>query len=270
MSTSEPTEEKSGRRRGIRSRRRPAKKSGEEEEEGTGEESKKETKPRRARPEFKVIPIPEDLVGKSTSGKIFDVSRGYRNNFGFILIDLANSTAAADKPKIYFNLSEFDSTEHIARRGYQVTFTVVKDEKDRFAATKVTLTPEGKVAAKERDIRVAEEKVQREAAGTTTKPDGGESKEEKKPRRVRTPNPNRDITINVSVSVEGQPAKVLEVKPFNSIGRLKYSAIEAFQIPINYEILTSSGERLNKTLLRALKDGDSLKLAPGPEEEAQA
>ena len=264
MSTNEPTEDKSGRRRGIRSRRRPAKKS-EEEEQGTGEESK-ETKPRRTR-EFKDIPIPEDLVGKTSSGKIFDVSRGYRNNFGFILIDLAGA-AASEKPKIYFNLTEYDSTEHIARRGYQVTFSVVKDEQGRFAATKVALTAEGKVAAKERDIKIAEEKVQRDAAAAS-KPDG-ESKEEKKPRRVRTPNPNRDITINVSVSVEGQPAKVLEVKPFNSIGRLKYSAIEAFQIPISYEILTSSGERLNKTLLRALKDGDSLKLAPGPEGEEKA
>lgn len=265
MSTNEPTEDKSGRRRGVRSRRRPAKKS-EEEGEGTGEESK-ETKPRRTRPEIKSIPVPPELEGKMATGKIFDVSRGYRNNFGFILIDVANSTAA-EKPKIYFNLAEFDSTEHIARRGYKVAFSVAKDEQGRFAATKVVLTPEGKVAAKERDIKIAEEKVQRDAAASANP--NGESKEERKPRRVRAPNPNRDITINVSVSVEGQAPKVLEVKPFNSIGRLKYAAIEAFQIPISYEILTASGERLNKTLLRALKDGDSLKLAPGPEEKADA
>lgn len=265
MSTKEPTEEKSGRRRGTRSRRRPAKKS--EGEEVAGEESK-ETKPRRARPEIKTIPVPEGLVGKTATGKIFDVSRGYRNNFGFILIDIADSTAA-EKPKIYFNLTEFDSSAHIARRGYQVTFTVSKDEKDRFAATKVVLTAEGKVAAEQRDVRIAEEKVQREAAAAAAEANG-EAKKEEKPRRVRTPNPNRDITINVTMSVDGQEAKVIEVKPFNSIGRLKYSAIEAFQIPISYEILTASGERLNKTLLRALKDGDTLKLAPGPEGEEKS
>lgn len=263
MATKESTEEKPAdserRTRGARSRRRPVGNGKKAEDNETPAEDK--SKPRRVRSEVKSLPVPVELVGKEATGKIFDIIKRFQAGYGFIFIDTENSSPK-EKPKIYFNLKDFDETEFAARRGYLVKFTILKDEKDRFYATTIKLTEEGKAGAIQREARIAATRAEDEAEGKIT---------EAKPRRARNP-PNESV-VNLQVSCEGKKeVHTIAAKQYQSIGGLKYAAAELFGVPMTYTIFCQksaenpNGVKLNKVILKGMQDGDSVFMAPGEEE----
>lgn len=213
-------------------------------------------KRRRPRQVYKSIPVSADSIGTNAVGKIYDIAKRGTNSFGFILVD-APGVPSNEKPTIYFSLKDYTDAEYIARRGYLVQFTIEKDEKDRPFASQLTLTPEGRVAAAAREERISATKTE----------NGGAEAVEKPARAPRPRNPNADDFVTLKVSCEGKTeVHDIEAKIYQSIGKLKYTAVELFGAPITFTVFTAksaehpNGELLTKAILRTLKDGDSIHL----------
>ena len=268
MSTPKDTtnvEEKSSRARRVSNsnsnsrRRRPVnaggKKNDDEDKEETNEKAGETGKEKPKRPSD--IPVPPELIGTEVTGKIFDILRRYNASYGFILIN-SETSPKNQKPKIYFNMKDYGEADFIARKGYEVQFSVSKDERDRLCATNITLTPEGKVAAVAREERIAKYKEEEAAAGGAA----GTGDKKKFQRK-------NDVPIPLTVTCDGKTeTKTVEVRVFQSIGRLKHACIEAFDVPLQYSIYCQrtkenpEGILLTKTILKQMKEGDNVHLGP--------
>ena len=248
------------------SRRRPVN-GGEKEkkkQEGDRPESGDRSRPKRPAD----IPVPPELIGTECTGKIFDIIKRFAS-YGFILIN-SETSPKNQKPKIYFNMKDYEEVDFVARKGYLVKFNVTKDDKDRLCATNILLTTEGKAAAVLREERIAKYRED-EAAGIASgeiikrEDDGGEKKK-RGPRPRREPN---ETAIPLTVTCDGKAEKMtVEAKIFQSIGRLKHSCIEAFGVTPNYSIYCQrtpanpEGVLLTKVILKQMTDGDNIHLGP--------
>jgi len=288
--------------RRFRSRRRPVNDGARNDEEGTEEKVERERAPRSF---AKSVPVPMEYLGNRCTGKIFDVIKRFKSMYGFILIDV-DDLPRSEKPKIYFNNKDFDESIHVARKGYEVEFVVAKDDEGRLYASNVHLTLAGNAAAVVREERIASgasaaaaatsaanrannaqtQRVPRADGATQRRPrnaptaagastaaaDASEDAEKvRKPRRPR-PTPN-ETSVLLTVACDGKTeTTTIDTKIFQSIGKLKYAAVEFFQVPENYTIYCQrtaenpKGVMLNKTLLRSLTAGDQVFIGPPPPE----
>jgi hypothetical protein len=280
MELQEPIEEKGSKDQPkanqTRSRRRPVGNGNAKKTVENSQEEKAGDKPVRRRRQYKITPVSNEMVGTKAVGKILDIIKKHQSSYGFILIDVEGSKS--EKLRIYFNMTDYKETQFPARRGYQVQFTVETDDKDRMHAADITLTTEGKVVAEEREAKIAATKADPSTAAepkTNGKAKTNGDAETKKPRRPR--NPANDESVTLNITCDGKPEKVpIEVKLYQSIGKLKYAAVEKFQVPMTYVIYCQrtpenpAGEKLTKTILRTLKDGDDIFIGPPTEASPEA
>jgi hypothetical protein len=235
---------------------------------GTPQEKAERPKrePREPREPRERVPVPPELVGKTSVGKIVDVVERGKGSYGFVALD--------NNVRVYFPTSSYaDASEFKARRGYEVEFTCGKDEKDRVYASSVRLTPAGKATAVEREAKIAADKaaaVNNSADGvkkarpakaanssSASATEGGEG--EKKPRRERRERPvrpedDRSLSLTCTCQNSSESKSVVAVLS-QSIGKLKHTATEAFGAPPTYNVFHKDA-LLTKAILRTLHDND--------------
>lgn len=209
--------------------------------------------------------FPPLFFGKVTQGRIADVINGGRGRYGFI--NFGTEDATETTPRVYFNFTDYQDAEFVARKGYTVEFLVSKDESDRAFASNVRLTAAGRAQAAEREARIAADKPRGDREPRERKPaaegaaagagEGGERKRRERPPRVR---PEDDRSVTLRVSCEGKPdVKIVIAKLGQSIGKLKHSATEAFEAPTTLNVFYNN-ELLTKAILRTLNDNDTIHL----------
>jgi len=268
-----------GRRRPQRNRTRKPKAAGEEgapasaRSENSQKREKKERPPREPRER---VPVPAELVGQTRTGTIVDVVLRGAAGFGFIEID--------NGVRVHFRLAPFtEGNEFKARRGYEVSFTGDKDEKDRVYASNVRLTANGRAQAAEREAKIAADKAANPAPEKTRRPrreskegvpkearapkpaEGGadaapKEKKARKPRerRERPIRPEDDRTLSLRVTCQGRAeTHTVQAHLAQSIGKLKHAATEAFGAPVNYNVFHND-VMLTKATLRTLQDNDTV------------
>jgi hypothetical protein len=241
------------RRRRFRRRRGPP--SGGRADKKDSGEGRRESQPRQPRPESK--PVPAELMGKTVTGKICDVIKRGKGQFGFIYIG-DGSTPRSETPRIYFSFSEFTDENFLPRKGYSVEFTCAEDEDKRAFAANVKLTAEGRQQAEEREekLKSSPERQPRE---------GGESRGGRRQRREE----EDGRTVTLKVTCEGQSGeKTVVARLSQSIGKLKHAATKEFDAPIHYNVF-SGGVLLTRALLNELKDNDSIHLKPADDADKE-
>lgn len=242
-------------------------------------------------PRVETAPITEDFVGKTFVGRISDVIlHGQpirRPVFGFINIG-DNVEAVESVPSIFFKRSEFNDADHrYPRRGYQVEFTVSKNEEGKFFAVNVHLTPAGKAEADENKKKADEAKAARKEAAaaatpapvattpapvaavkTTTKPT--KTTATPKPTTTSTPTPapvvksedgaakkksaakkvKNDTIVQLKVTLEGKPeSHTVDVKVGAPLGGLKKEIIKLFNATGDFKINHVTSENPEGTYL---------------------
>mmetsp|Transcript_47300 Transcript_47300/g.96666 ORF Transcript_47300/g.96666 Transcript_47300/m.96666 type:complete len:249 (+) Transcript_47300:27-773(+) len=248
MSTAAPTTNTDGAKRRNRSRGGAGRRRGPKTE--TNAEGEKE------RPES--TPVPAGFKGQKKVGVVSAIIRKGRGKFGFIHICPGPEIDEA-APRIYFNMEDIPATEGTMRRGYIVSFTCSTDETDRFFASGLSLTAEGKVIAAEREAAIAVRNPERK--------EGGEPAE-KKERARRERKPREDKFVDMKVTCEGKSeTKTITFNFAQSIGKLKSVATTEFDCPVEYNVF-ANGVFLTKAILITMAAGDSLHLAPPKEETA--
>ena len=226
------------------------------------EEVKTEGRTRKPRVKKESTPVEESMMGSSQTGNIDEVVRkplrGGAIRFGFIYI---GKDGGDTRPRIYFNVADYETKEFKPRKKYEVSFTVEKDEMDRFCAKSVALTDEGKDQAEKREAEIAE-------ANKAGAAEGGDKKtgEEKASRTRRTPLDTREVTLKLTApGFDGETEVVAKMR--ESLGKLKHTCITAVgteDISLNV-FAASTGALLNKDLLKEMKDGDAITLKALPE-----
>lgn len=229
-------------------------------------------KPKRER--APLVPVPDNLVGKTSVGMVETVIRRGKYNFGFIT--LGTDAATESTPRVYFNPSHLGENGLILRRGYTVEFTVELDEEKRSVAKDIKLTAEGAKAKEEREAEIAKKRAERqqekEAEGEKT-----EEKKEKSARRQRRPRKRvegRNVTLKVKVDGSSEE-KTVEIGVNQSIGKLKSLAVAATGSSNECSVYYVSaenpkGEFLTKAILSKLNDNDTILLGPKKETAATA
>jgi hypothetical protein len=203
-------------------------------------------------------------MGQTATGKICDIVRRGRGQFGFIFIGDGEGTRA-DTPRIYFNFKDYTETKFPPRRGYLVEFTCAEDDEKRVFASDVKLTVQGLQEAAVRE----EEFQKRVASGEKREPREPREPRERRERRVREED---DRTVTLKVTCEGKSGeKQITAKVGQSIGKLKHTAAAEFEAPIEYSVYchvspsNPEGTLLTRSLLSNLTDNDVIHLAAGPE-----
>lgn len=175
-------------------RTRPA-----EETKGSDEE------PVPARETTMSPPVPKSMIGTTVTGKICDIVKKGRGQFGFIFIGEGTRT---ETPRIYFSFKDYTETNFPPRRGFLVEFECAEDESERSFASKVRLTPEGLIEAGARDVRYqANSEMKKETTGE---------------RRVRRPRKEvgEGRTVVLKVTCEGRDeTKQVTANVTQSIGK---------------------------------------------------
>lgn len=118
--------------------------------EKTADEQHRE--PREARQPREIIEspdLPEELFGKTLSGKISDIVKRGRGQFGFIFV---GEGPRNETPRVYFSFNNYTETKYPPRKGYLVEFECGKDDSGRSFAQDVRLTEEGLKEAEERVV----------------------------------------------------------------------------------------------------------------------
>ena len=175
-------------------RTRPA-----EETKGSDEE------PVPARETTMSPPVPKSMIGTTVTGKICDIVKKGRGQFGFIFIGEGTRT---ETPRIYFSFKDYTETNFPPRRGFLVEFECAEDDSERSFASKVRLTPEGLIEAGARDVRY-------QANSEMKKESNGE-------RRVRRPRKEvgEGRTVVLKVTCEGRDeTKQVTANVTQSIGK---------------------------------------------------
>lgn len=197
------------------------------------------------------VPIPPSLIGKTVTGKICDIVRRGRGQFGFIFIGEGEATRA-DTPRIYFNFKDYTEERFPPRRNYVVSFTCLEDDEKRVYASNVQLTPQG---AKDAEVR-EEEYLKRTA---------GEKREPRERRERREKRDEDERTVTLMVTCEGKSGeKQITAKLSQSIGKLKHTATTEFDAPIEYSVYCADGTLLSRAILAEMSEGSIIHLKPAP------
>lgn len=150
-------------------------------------------------------PVPKSMIGTTVTGKICDIVKKGRGQFGFIFIGEGTRT---ETPRIYFSFKDYTETNFPPRRGFLVEFECAEDDSERSFASKVRLTPEGLIEAGARDVRY-------QANSEMKKESNGE-------RRVRRPRKEvgEGRTVVLKVTCEGRDeTKQVTANVTQSIGK---------------------------------------------------
>jgi hypothetical protein len=126
---------------------------------GRGRNVERDEQPREERQPREIIPspeLPEELFGKTLTGKISDIVKRGRGQFGFIFV---GEGARNEIPRVYFSFNNYTETSFPPRKGYMVEFECGKDDSGRSFAQEVRLTEEG---LKEAEMRVAADQSRQE------------------------------------------------------------------------------------------------------------
>jgi len=233
------------------------------EEEKTKSGNRRRTGGKKSGPRAESAPVPDSMKGSAQTGHIDEVVKtkyGGPPRFGFIFIGSAPPAGETEKrPRIYFNLTDYKTEEFRARRGYEVGFTVDKDDQDRFFAKDVTLTSAGKATAAEREAAI-------EKRGNTGAGEGGDKpKKERRKRAIDT------TEVKLKLTAAGIYDGDVEVvaKLGESLGKLKHTCITAVGTEdISLNVFNAAGTLLSKELLREMKDGDAITLKKLPDATA--
>lgn len=109
-----------------------------------------EEEPKEPREVILSPPVPASMIGTTVSGKICDVVKRGRGQFGFIFI---GEGSRSETPRIYFSFKDYSDTGFPPRRGYLVEFECAEDDTKRAYACNVRLTAEGIKEATDRDLK---------------------------------------------------------------------------------------------------------------------
>jgi len=222
-------------------------------------------KPRTPRPPS--VPVPPEMIGKHCVGIITAIIRRGRVKFGFIHIG-DEKTPTTEAPRIYFSFQYLKDTSLILRKGYNVQFTVKKDEKDRPHAADIELTEAGKIGAAEREASIAQKRSEREASGESAE----HADRERRPRRPRKVLEEKNVVLKVTCDgVTGSKDITFDLN--QSIGKLKNTASTAFEAPVTHNVYhvtkeNPKGEFLTKAILSGLVAGDHVHLGEPREVKA--
>lgn len=217
---------------------------------------------RAERPKRTYIDVPAEMIGQKVVGIVSVVVRKGPVRFGFILIGEGVDVDAVDTaPRIYFSFSNVKEEGLIMRRGYIVTFTCKKDDKDRTYADEIELTEEGKTIRLAREERIAQRKAEN--------PEGDRPPRKNRAERPPPPEP-RMVKLRVTCEGKGDEAKIVEVNAAQSVAKLKNAACGAFEtsLDLNIYFVPASGEMIFFTREHkdALKENDRIHLAAKKEE----
>ena len=266
---SAPTEKKEPRRRGPRrgaGGRKPRPTS------AGGEGAKRELRPSAE--------VAESAYGKVQFGRVCDVLNRGREKFGFVYILPSDGFVPKNEdgteglgfslygeyPRVYFSFSEWKE-ELKARKNDVVTFTVLKDDKDRPYASSVSFTPSGKTAAVAREEAFKLKAAEAPAKAPKSSEQVDAEKKERKEKKTRKPIDTRSVVLKVTAEGFSETKEVTAVIG-ETLGKLKHSGVVAFECPIHFTIY-HKGELLTKAVLEGLSDGDSIHLGePKPKADA--
>ena len=125
-------------------------------------------------------PVPPSIIGQTVTGKICDIVKRGRGQFGFIFI---GEGSRAETPRIYFSFKDYNEENFPPHRGYLVEFECAEDDAKRAYASNVRLTAKGIEEASERNAKypsIAEKEKEpgdeRERRGRRPKKDLGEGR----------------------------------------------------------------------------------------------
>jgi hypothetical protein len=204
-------------------------------------------------------PVPDSMANTNQVGHIDEVVRpmiGGPIRFGFIYI---GTDGGDSRPRIYFNISDFQTKDFKPRKKYEVSFKVEKDDTDRFFASNVELTDAGKETASKREAEIAEAKKAEDAEGGGEKKEGAAKAKSGRKRAVDT----REVKLKLTAEgFDGE--KEVVAKLGESLGKLKHTCITALgteDITLN---VFAGATLLSKELLREMKDGDAITLKALP------
>lgn len=243
-----------------------------------------------------IVPFPESQVGSRRIGTVAVTVRNSRFNFGFISAGIDAAAEDVTLPRIYYNRSCIADEGLNLYRGYEVEFTIGKDEEGRQTAKEIRLTTRGESIKVERDAAAAarkeERKAQAEAAaasGAAPATSEGEDKQDRKkrPPRRRRPQSNDEgapreprgerKVVHLNVAVEGQGKKAeIDFPIYLAIGRLKSMAAKAADAPMDHSVYLVTAEAprgvfLTRAVLNTVEDGATILLTPKrPEDEKTA
>lgn len=234
---------------------------------GAGGEPKEPREPRERKERPPTVPVPESYIGTERFGRVCDVLNHGRERFGFIYITPTDGFQPAAEegksglslytslPRIYFNAAEWKEAEGTrARKNDLVKFNCKKDDKDRPFASDVVFTPSGKTASAARDAAFAE--AQKNA------PPKAPRAESDRPKSVKKERVRDERTVELKVTCDDiSGTKDITACLGDTIGKLKHSAVTAFEAPITHNVFFK-GEKLTKAILATMSDGETIHIGP--------
>lgn len=251
FSENKETSTKPRRNRGPRGPRRSSGGGGEGRRRREGDDEKRE---------LRSVPVPPELIGTTVAGRICDIVRRGRGQFGFIFIGDDENSSRADTPRVYFNFKDYTETKFPPRRGYLVQFTCAEDDEKRVLATDVKLTEQGL-----QEATIREEEFQKKVAS-------GEQRAPRERRERRERSDEDEIPVALKVTCEGKVGeKQITVKLSQSIGKLKHTAAEEFDAVGEYTVYchvsseNPEGTLLTRAILAEMTDNDVIHLKPSAE-----
>lgn len=200
-------------------------------------------------------PFPLAQLGQTVSGKICDVVKRGRGQFGFIYV---GEGSHSETPRVYFNYKEYTETKYPPRKGYLVEFECSEDDSDRVFARNVRLTTIGLKEAADRDEKFLSSR------DNTPKEQNGERKER---RQKKEDSDGRSVVLKVTCEGESE-TKQVTANTSLSIGKLKHSATMEFCAPIEFQVFcritseTPDGVLLSRAILNEMSDNDVIHIRP--------
>lgn len=217
----------------------------------TGERSQE---PRTAREIIPSPPFPLAKIGETVSGKICDIVKRGRGQFGFIYV---GEGPHSETPRVYFSFKEYTETKFPPRRGYLVEFECAEDDTDRVFASNVRLTTAGMKEAEEREEKYLSNPDSR-------REQNGERRER---RQRKDEEEGRNVVLKVTCEGESE-TKQVTANVAQSIGKLKHAATVEFSAPIEFQVFcritpeSPDGILLSRSILNEMSDNDVIHIRP--------
>lgn len=217
----------------------------------TGERSQE---PRAGRTIIPTPPFPLAQIGQTVSGKICDIVKRGRGQFGFIYV---GEGPHSETPRVYFSFKEYTETKFPPRRGYLVEFECAEDDTDRVFASNVRLTAEGMKEAEEREEKYLSNPDNR-------REQNGERRER---RQRKDEEEGRNVVLKVTCEGESE-TKQVTANVAQSIGKLKHAATVEFSAPIEFQVFcritpeNPEGVLLSRSILNEMSDNDVIHIRP--------
>lgn len=210
-----------------------------------------------SRPAREIIPSPPfplAQLGLTVSGKICDIVKRGKGQFGFIYVGEGLHSVT---PRVYFSFKEYTETKFPPRRGYLVEFECAEDASDRVFASNVRLTAAGAKEAEEREEKYLSNPDNR-------KDQNGERRER---RQRKDEDEGRSVVLKVTCEGESE-TKQVTANVAQSIGKLKHAATLEFCAPIDFKVFcritpeTPEGVLLSRAILTEMSDNDVIHIKP--------